>query len=161
MPAPIAAAAVPFLTKAGASTAATIAGAAISAVAAVQQGRAAANQAKAQATVGRQVAASQRDQAAADESDFRRNQSRLQASRRALLGATGVEVSSGSPLAVTGDFAAEAELQALRIRSGGETRATRIEQQAGLISASGRQARRAGLVRGGSLLLTGAGRAFA
>ena len=93
-----------------------IAGAAISGLAAVQQGRAAASQAKAQATVDRQVAASQRDQAAADESDFRRRQSGISAARRALLGATGVEAGSGSPLAVTEDRAAEIELAALRIR---------------------------------------------
>ena len=82
------------------------------------------------------------------------------ARRRALLGVSGVDPSRGSPLLVSEDFAAEAELQALRIRSGGALSATRLEQQAGLIATSGRQARRAGFVRGGALLLDRTGSAF-
>ena len=61
---------------------------------------------------------------------------------------------------VSEDFAGEAELQALRIRTGGEVTATRLEQQAGLERFRGRSSRRAGFVRGGSLLLSGAAKAF-
>ncbi len=98
--------------------------------------------------------------AAADEEDFRRKQSFILAARRAALGAAGVDPSSGSPLLVSEDFAGEVELQALRIRSGGETTATRLEQQAVLQRFTGRAARRQGFVRGGGLLLSGAGKAF-
>ena len=66
----------------------------------------------------------------------------------------------GSPLLVSEDFAAEVEFQALRIRSGGELRATRAEQQAVLQRFQGRAARSAGFVRGGALLITGAGKSF-
>ena len=61
---------------------------------------------------------------------------------------------------VSEDFAGEVELQALRIRSGGEVRATRLEQQAQLTRFKGRQARTAGFIRGGALLVSGAGKRF-
>lgn len=143
------------------ATVATVAGAAVSAVGAIQQGKAAKKQADLQAGILRQQAQRDRQQAAADEEDFRRDQSRLLAARRAALGASGVDQAAGSPLLVSQDFASEVELAALRIRSGGELRATRLEQQAGLQNFQGSAAQRAGFVRGGSLLLSGAGKAFA
>lgn len=71
-----------------------------------------------------------------------------------------VDPSSGSPLLVSEDFAGEAELQALRIRTGGEVTATRAEQQATLQRFQGRAAQRSGFIRGGALLISGAGKAF-
>ena len=138
-----------------------LAGTVLSAGSAVQQGRAAKQQSKLQGGVLQQQADRDRLQAASDEEDFRRSQSRVLASRRAALGAAGIEQGAGSPLLVSEDFAGEAELQALRIRTGGEVRATRAEQQASLQRFTGRQAQTAGFIRGGSLLLTGAGRTFA
>ena len=136
------------------------AGAALSAVSAIQQGQAAQSQANFQAAILRQQAERERQQAASDAEDFRRNQSRILAARRAALGASGVEPASGSPLLVSEDFASEVEFQALRILSGGEVRATRAEQQAVLQRFAGRAARTSGFIRGGSLLVTGAGKAF-
>ena len=140
---------------------ATIGGAAISTIGAIQQGQAASAQAGLQAGILEQQATRDRQQAAADEADFRARQSRAMAARRAGLGASGVDPSTGSPLLVSEDFASEVELSALRIRGGGEVRATRAEQQATLQRFQGRAAKRAGFVRGGALLLTGAGKAFA
>ena len=76
------------------------------------------------------------------------------------MGAAGVEMGTGSPLLAFGDFAAEAELQALRIRQGGETTATRLEQQAALARRGGRAAQKRGRYRAGASLLTGLGTAF-
>jgi len=134
---------------------------ALSAFSAVAQGFAAKQTADFQAGILRQQAERDRLQAASDEDDFRRNQSRVLAARRAALGASGVEASEGSPLLVSEDFAGEVELQALRIRSGGELTATRAEQQATLQRFQGRAARTSGFLRGGSLLLSGAGKVFA
>lgn len=139
---------------------ATLAGTAMSAIGAIQQGNAAKAQASLQSGVLQQQAAGERRQAAADERDFRANQSRVLAARRAAMGASGVSQVSGSPLLVAEDFASEAELQALRIRGGGEIRATRAEQQAQLQRFQGRQAQTAGFLRSGSLLLSGGGKAF-
>ncbi len=124
----------------------------------ITQGIAAKRQGDFQAAILRQQAERSRQEAAAKEEDFRRNQSRALATRRAALGATGLEPASGSLLAVSEDFAGEVELQALRIRSGGELRATRAEQNALLQRFKGRAARASGFLRGGSLLVSAGGR---
>lgn len=140
------------------SAIATVAGAAVSAVGAVRQGQAAKHQASYSAAVQEQQAAHERNVAAAKERDFRREQSTLQARRRAVLGTTGVETSTGSPLLQAEDFAAEIELQARRIRAGGEVSATRLEQQAELERAAGKSAAVAGYISAGGSLLRGIGR---
>ena len=135
-------------------------GTALQAIGAVQKGQAEQSQANFQAQILQQQADRDRQVAAAKEEDFRAKQSRLLARRRAVLGASGVEPASGSPLLVSEDFAGEVELQALRIREGGNISATRLEQQAALQRFQGRAARTAGFTRGGSLLITGAGKNF-
>lgn len=89
------------------------------------------------------------------ERDFRRNQSAAMAEYRAAAGSSGVQVGSGSPLLTFADFGAETELQARRIRKGGEIRATRLRQQAELSKMGGRASLLKGVTRGGSTLLTG------
>lgn len=152
-----------------------VAGTATAAVAALQQGQVASNEAKfrsdlarREAVIAKQQAERERIIARQNEEDFRRDQSRAMARRRAVLGVSGVDPSSGSPLLTSEDFAGEVELQARRLRSGGEARATRLEQTAGQSLAEGRFLRRAGrefrtggALRGGSLLLSGLGRTFA
>lgn len=158
--APIGIAAVGKSTAATISAIATGAGVALQAFSAIQQGQATSAQAGLQAGILEQQATSSRQRAAADEADFRARQSRVLAKRRAGLGASGVDPGTGSPLLVSEDFAGEVELAALRIRTGGEVRATRAEQQATLQRFTGRAARKSGFVRSGALLLTGAGKAF-
>jgi hypothetical protein len=137
-----------------------IAGAVVSAVGVVQQGVAARQQGKTQARVLSQQAESERRAAASREEDFRKRQSRVMAARRASLGAAGIDQATGSPLLASEDFAGEVELQALRIRQGGEVRATRLEQQGHLQRLAGRQAQTGGFFRAGSLLVSGAGKVF-
>jgi hypothetical protein len=137
-----------------------IAGAAVGAVGSIQQGQAANKQGKLQSAFLHQQAESERQAAAARESDFRKSQSRVMAARRAALGASGVVQSTGSPLLASEDFAGEVELQALRIREGGEVSSTRLQQQASLARLQGSQAQIGGFLRGGSLLVSGAGKAF-
>ena len=156
----VAAPAAAGISKSTMATAATIASAAVTAVSAVQQGQAQQASLDYQAAVERQQAERERQEAAAREADYRRDQSRLLAARRAIMGGSGVEGGTGSPLLVSSDFAGETELQALRIRNGGEVAATRLEQQAGLHRIQGRNARSAGFSRAGSSLLSGAGKAF-
>ena len=151
---------IPAATMTAISTGAQIAGTALSAIGALRSGAAASAQAKSQAAVLAQQAAREREVAGTEEADFRRRQSYLMASRRALMGGTGVEPGDGSPLLVSEDLAGEIELQALRIRSAGETAATRLTQQSGLERARGRAARSEGFFRAGSLLLQGGGRVF-
>lgn len=133
------------------------AGAAVSAVGAVRQGKAQANALEYEADIARQQAEQERTASRQEEEGFRRDQSRLLAKRRATMGGSGVDTSMGSPLLASEDFASEVELQAQRIRAGGELRATRLGQQAGLYQSQASGARTAGYVRGGSLLVGGAG----
>ena len=143
----------------GAIIAAIAAGAAISAFGAVQQGRAANQEAQFQSDILKQQAERESTISRQNEEDFRRGAFADLATRKA--GLSGVEPGSGSPLLASEDFAGEVELQALRLRSGGEVRATRLQQQASLVRTRGQNARTAGFIRGGSLLLTGGGQAFA
>lgn len=167
MPIPIAAASVLAGSgggKAGFAAAApwlTAGAAAVGAAGSIAAGQAANEQAKFTATVQRQQAERERQEAASAEEDFRRDQSRLMAQRRAIGGASGVDIGTGSPLMVSEDFAGEVELQAQRLRSGGDLRATRLEQSAALSRSSGRSARRSSFFRAGASLLSGAGEAFA
>lgn len=133
-----------------------IAAAVLGAASSVQQGQAAKKQAKFTAATMQQQAERERQIAASNERDFRRQQSRQMAIRRATLGASGVDSSAGSPLLATEDFAAETELQALKIKAGGETNATRLEQSAQLQRMKGKAASTGGYLRAGSLLVGGA-----
>ncbi len=134
------------ISKATVATAATVVGTALSAIGAIRQG-------SLQSSALAQQAERERQQSEIREEDFRRKQARLEGTRRARLGAAGVEPGAGSPLLASEEFAGESELQALRIRSGGEAVATRLEQQAQLTRSKGR-------TRAGSLLLSGTSRAF-
>ena len=129
-----------------------------SAVGSVVQGRADEKQAKAQAEVSRQQAERERQVAGEQESDFRKSQRRAAAAIRAAGGARGVDISVGSPLLTAEDFSRETTRQALRIREGGEIRATRLDQQADLLRAKGSAAKTAGIISAGSSLLSGANR---
>ncbi len=145
----------------GAIIAAIAAGAAISAFGAVQQGRAANQEAQFQSDVLKQQAERESTISRQNEEDFRRNSKSLLATRNAGLGVSGVESGSGSTLLASEDFAGEVELQSLRLRSGGEVRQQRLLNAAALSRTRGQNARTAGFIRGGSLLLTGGGQAFA
>jgi hypothetical protein len=134
--------------------------AAIAAGGAAYGGVQAKQQADTQAKVYKQQANYALLSAAENEAEYRRRQDRLMATRRALLGATGVEGTTGSPLLATEDFASEAELQALKIRQGGKVEATRLEQQASLLSQAGSAAQTSGFIKGGASLLSGGSDAY-
>lgn len=136
-------------------------GTVVTAAGAMQQGQQEQQAYNYQADVQEQQAKEERVVAATNEANFIEEQRRNMARRRALLGASGVESSSGSPLLVSEDFAGETALQALRIRRGGEVRATRLEQQAELSRFSGQSARQGGRLRAGASLLTGFGQSAA
>ena len=145
-------------------------GTGISVMGSLQQGQQQANQAQFQAQVAQNdavIAGQQRDRAikvaASNEDDFRRQQSDLFGSRRALLGNTGVSSNTGSPLAVSTDFGGEVELNALRLKNEGDVNANRLQQsvlnqqsQAGLFAAGGRNAVKNSYTRAGGELFSGA-----
>ena len=142
----------------------------VSTVGMIQQGQAQASQANFQAGVAnnnaiiaQQQATRARQQARIDAQDFSRGQSDLLASRRALLGKTGVGAGAGSPLSVSSDFAGESELNRMRVINQGFVNENRLQQevmnqraQAGLFQAQGKQAKTGSLFKaGGNLFKTG------
>ena len=114
------------------------------------------NKASFEAADQRQQGAREKQIAEDQEEDFRRQQSRVAAASRAAGGQSGVDQSTGSPLLAMSDFEAETELNALRIRTGGETQSQRLNEQAVLTAAAGKSAKNRGFIRAGSSLLSGA-----
>ncbi len=99
-------------------------------------------------------AENERAVSADQERDYRKKQSSELAKRRAAMGASGTEM-TGTPLLAFGDYAAETELQAQRIRESGNLRAGRLEQEADLNRLAGKSAMQRGLFRAGASILTG------
>lgn len=135
-------------------------GAVLSAASAIEQGQIAAKQASMQADLLNQQAQRQTEIAKADEDDYRRQMSREQASRRAILGGSGVVQGEGSPLLVSEDMAGEIELQARRIRNMGEDAARNLQKQGALVRWGGQAEKRASYTRAGASLLSGIGSAY-
>ena len=131
-------------------------GAVIGAGSAVVQGQDAKKQADFQANVARQQAASERQAAQDQERDYRRSQSLRLSQIRADMGASGTDINTGTSLLAITDFERETELNALRIRSGGDISASRLSQLSGFYRSSAGNAQTAGWGRAGSALLTGA-----
>lgn len=121
---------------------ATAAAAVVGAAAAVKSGNAQKKMANQQAEFDTQAATDR-------ERDYRRETGFILAARRAGLGAQGVR-QEGTPQLVDDSIVTESEIQALRIRKGGEAQA-RITRQ------GGKNAETAGYWRAGSSLLSGVG----
>ena len=156
------------LLAAGTATAANMAliGGLVSTVGMIQQGQAQASQANFQAgvannnaIVAQQQATRARQQARIDASEFKRQQSDLFGSQRALLGKTGISPASGSPLAVSSDFAGDSEFNRLKVINQGFVTENRLLQQvrneqaqAGLFQGKAKQAATGSLFKGGGRL---------
>ena len=125
----------------------------------VIQGRQAQAQGEFSAQVREQQAQREAEVSRENERDFLKQSSADLAQIRAAQGASGVRLDTGSPVVANRDFLSEVELQAERIRRGGEIRSTRLRQQATLDRFAGNNANRAGLSRAGASLLTGIGNA--
>ncbi len=136
------------------------AGLALSVIGQVQQGQAAKQASEGQATVLQQQARHEERQAEIDAGEFRRDQLKVLGSSRAARGASGVQLTTGSPLLTDDEMIAEIAFQTTKIRRGGEISAARKRQQADLERSAGRSAGIGGFLGGGSTLLTGGAQAF-
>ncbi len=125
--------------------AASVAGTAMSAIGQYRAGQAqeAANEYNAQITERKAV---QEEQASRD------RLRKLMGTQRAMYAKAGVNLSSGSPLLVLAETAAEGEKEALNIRYGGQ-------EESNLQRFYGTQAKKAGTIGAASTLLTGLGQA--
>jgi len=99
------------------------------------------------------VGAAQERKLARERERVSRRESALALGRQRAIAAAQGTTMEGSPLMVLEDSAAEAELEALHIRQGGEARAGGLIKQ-------GRAAQSAGYMQAGETLLTGAAKAL-
>ncbi len=135
-------------------------GAAAGAAGNVSQANAAKKQRNFQANVSAQQAEQESLAAAEQERDYRKQQSSRLAQIRASMGASGTDTSTGTPLLALSDFEGESERNALRIRSGGDIRASRLDQEGSLYRMAGKSEQSGGYGRAGSSLLTGISNAY-
>ena len=120
-------------------------GAGLSVLGFIQQSQ----QAKLQAEIFKREAERRDKESQVEAGEFGRSSNRLLARQRALRGASGVQVGTGTSLDLAEDTAAEAEFQRLKILSGGAADVSRLKTQSTL---ERRRAR--------SILLSGAGKTF-
>ena len=134
---------------------AMIAGAALSAAGAVQQGNAAKQSAKFNAAVANNNAIASRQNASANAKRQAREARQRAGTNRASAAASGVY--GGSAFDLLEDNAMEEELDRLTIIHQGELQAQGLEASAGLLTAQGKQAQIAGYTSAAGSLLKGGG----
>jgi hypothetical protein len=132
----------------------------VSAVGSMASGAAQANAANAQAAAYDRQAAAERIQANYNADRQRDKSIKLISSQRAAFGASGVDMSSGSPLDVIADTTRETELDVSAIRWNGEIKAQNFEMQAGASRAKASAAQTGGLFGAISPLIKGFGGDF-
>ena len=136
-----------------------IAAAAVSAYSAVQQGKAAKAASAFNATIATQNAEISRDNAEAQATQQDRENLLRLGAIRAAQGKSG-GTASGSVLDVLADTAAQGELERQNIVYQGELRARGFANTATLDEFGGKNAEKAGYLKAGSELLSGAGKAY-
>ena len=129
----------------------------VSAIGTVASGFGAQSAAEFNARAAEQDARLERERAALEEARLRRQTGKILGMQRAAFSKAGVTL-EGTPLLVQEETAAEAELDALVVRFGGEIGAAREEARARAERFGGRQALTAGLFGAGRTLLTGFGK---
>jgi hypothetical protein len=122
-----------------AAAAAMIGGGVIGAYGQLQQGQAARQAGEYNAKMAEQNAKFTLEQAAADENQLRAQVRRQLGQSRASIGASGVTM-EGSPSEVIEDSAAQAEMDALKIRRQGDMKAWNFRNEAKLQRFQGQQA---------------------
>jgi hypothetical protein len=133
---------------------------AVSAYGEYEKGQDAKDQSRKQAQIYEEQAAQERNASRQEASDYEKRARAMIASRRAILGGSGVQSQSGSALLGTEEMITESERQAARIRAGGNLVAGRIEQQAGLTRMSGSAKARSATYGAGASLLQGGAQAY-
>lgn len=103
--------------------------------------------------IAKQQAKRERQAGIAEANDFRRRNSRLLASSRALRAGSGISA-AGSPLLVDEVTAGEIELGALRVRNVRETRRTSLRNQASLLKFLELETRVQGTINAGQAALS-------
>lgn len=132
-------------------------GAVTSAYGAYQQGQAQGAAMEAQAKIYEAQAADSQRRASREERLMREQGARIKGRQRAVLGASGINLSTGSPMDVIADTQRSIEMDAWTIRENAGRESWGYQSQASVSKAGASNARQAGYFGAGSNLLTGAG----
>ena len=133
-----------------------IAGMAMSAFSAVAQGAAARRQHKLQAAMIDRERQREIEIGKVKASQEREKNKRLQAQQAALMAGRGGDPGAGSNLLLVEDLAEQGELNARLIEDDSEHKVTRMGDEMALQGMLGRNKQRAGLMKAGTALLSGA-----
>lgn len=142
------------------SAVAGLAGTAVSALGAIQAGNAQNEAAQYNAKIADNNAAAERERASYDAGLIKDERRRVIGSQRAAMAANGLEISTGSPVAVLGDTTGQSEMDVLARIYGGESAATAYGNDATRMRIEGKAAKQAGMIGAGTTLLTGLGSTF-
>ncbi len=137
------------------SSALTVAGLATSLVGGMRQSSAAQSAANTQAEIYNRQAARERQIGKLNAKRARARGERVAATQRALMGAGGQDLSSGSALLVQTDLASESEFNAKLAESNAEAAVSSKMSEAVLARAKGRSSAQSSLFRTGTALLKG------
>lgn len=137
------------------SVVAGLAGTAVSTVGAIQAGNAQNDVAQYNAKIADNNATAERERAAYDAGLIKDERRRVIGSQRAAMAANGLEISTGSPVAVLGDTTGQSEMDVLARLYGGESAATAYGNDATRMRIEGKAAKQAGTIGAGTTLLTG------
>jgi len=131
-------------------------GTGISVMSSVSQAKSEEAAAKTSERAARMEAESERESAAFEERQRRRELAHVLGKQRAITAASGVDPATGSPLLQELDFARQAEMEALNIRRSGELSATGSEFESALHKQRGSAAwRKGGFAIAGGVARTG------
>lgn len=134
-----------------------VASAAVGAYSAVEQGKNARSVARYNAREAENEAVRTRNRGIEEEVKHRRQVAELQSRQRAQLGASNVDLRSGSALDIQEDAQLLGEVDSLRVRTNFEEQASSLERGGSLTRSQGNAAARAGNVQAVGSLLQGAG----
>ncbi|MDS1138579.1 hypothetical protein [Nitratireductor indicus] len=132
-------------------------GAVASAGASIAGGISANNVAQYNAKVAENNAISERERASYDADLTRQRVRQTMGAQRAAAAASGLDTSSGTPVAVLGDTAGQGEMDVLARLYSGEAAATAYQNDAQRFRAEGKAQRSAGFINAGTSLLSNFG----
>lgn len=142
----------------GIGTALSAIGTAVGAYGSIQAGRQAEAVGEYNAKVAENNATAARQAAGYEAGLIRERTRRVVGAQRAAGAASGLDISSGTPVAVLGDTAEQGEMDVLARLYSGEAAATASVNDAAVQRAQGRAQRQAGFINAGTNLLSGFGR---
>ncbi len=132
-----------------------VVGTAVSAFGAIQAGNAQNDVAQYNAKIAGNNATAERERASYDAGLIKDERRRVIGSQRAAMAANGLEISTGSPVAVLGDTTGQSEMDVLARIYSGESAATAYGNDATRMRIEGKAAKQAGAIGAGTTLLTG------